>query len=68
MSKATETLAARPGYKTTEFWGVIGADVIVLLTHLFGEGDVLDAQTTSIILGVLNGLYAILRTVAKVKG
>lgn len=67
MAKTSETPAARPGYRTTEFWTTIAADALVMGLHVF-QGDVLDPQTTAVILGVINGLYAILRTVAKVKG
>lgn len=53
----------KTGYKTTEFWLVIITNLLAVVTAFNG---LLDPKTAGIIVAVLNGLYAILRSVVKI--
>lgn len=50
------------GIKTTEFWLVVVSNLITISGYLKGT---IDPQTSTIVIAVLNSIYAILRTLAK---
>ena len=61
----TEVKGMKSGYKTTEFWMSVTAQLLAVAGAL---GGVLDPKTAAIVVAVLNAIYAILRTVAKAQG
>ena len=58
-----EVNQVKAGWKTTEFWMTIVTQLLAVVAALNG---VLDAKTAAIIIAVLNGVYGVLRTLAKV--
>ena len=60
-SDVVETVT-KPGWKTTEFWLVMVSNLTTLAGAL---GGVIPADTSAIIIAVLNGVYGVLRTIAK---
>lgn len=61
----TEVEQMKSGYKTTEFWLTVISNLITIAGALQG---VIDAKTAAVMLAVLNGVYSVLRTVAKANG
>ena len=54
----------KPGWKTTEFWLIILSNVATVLTMVAG---VLPAKYGVPIMTAVSGLYAVLRTLGKVR-
>ena len=52
----------KPGIYTTEFWLTVITNLITIITTLKG---MIPAETATIILAILNGLYTILRSLVK---
>lgn len=52
----------KTGYKTTEFWMVVIANLLNVLGTLNG---VIDGKTFAIVSTTLNGAYTVMRTLAK---
>lgn len=52
----------KPGYKTTEFWLTLITNAITTLGAVKGA---INPNTAAIVLASLNGIYGVLRTVAK---
>lgn len=52
----------KAGHKTTEFWLTIVSNLITIAGALQG---MIDGKTAAVILAVLNGVYTVLRTIAK---
>ena len=52
----------KPGYKTTEFWLTIAANVAAILAAV---ADVLPPDKAALVLAVSNGIYAVSRGMAK---
>lgn len=57
-----ETTPTKAGWKTSEFYLTILTNVITIVGSLQG---VIPPQTAAIILAVANGIYGLLRTIAK---
>jgi hypothetical protein len=58
----SEVKNMKSGWRTSEFWTVVVSNLVAVVGALNG---VLDAETAAKVLGVLNAVYAILRTLAK---
>lgn len=58
----SEVSKVKSGYKSSEFWLTIVSNLVTIAGALNG---ILDAKTAAIVLAVLNGLYTVLRTIAK---
>ena len=52
----------RAGWKTTEFWLIVVSNLLAITGTLKG---VIPADTGAIIIASLNGIYGVLRTIAK---
>jgi len=52
----------KAGWKTTEFWITVVGNLIIVAGSIEG---ILPAQTAAVVLAVLNGIYTVLRTLAK---
>lgn len=52
----------KSGWRTTEFWLVIVSNLLTIAGALQG---VIGAETAAVIVAVLNGIYGVLRTIAK---
>lgn len=57
-----EVKNVKPGYKTTEFWLTVLSNLITIAGALQG---VIDGKTAAVVLAVLNGLYNLVRGLAK---
>ena len=55
-------VAIKSGWKTTEFWVTVVANLIVVVGAL---GEVIPADTAAVIIAVLNGVYGVLRALIK---
>jgi hypothetical protein len=54
----------KPGYKTTEFWGKVVLQLITIIGALKGT---IDPDTATTATSILEGIYAIGRSVSKNK-
>lgn len=55
----------KPGWKTTEFWLVVVANALTIVQALQAQ---LKPETAALIVSILNGIYAVLRTAGKQRG
>jgi hypothetical protein len=57
----------KPGVKTTEFWGKTLLQLVIILNMLFGLGIEMSAEQAMVIVGGLEGIYALVRGLVKRK-
>lgn len=57
-----EVKQVKSGWKTSEFWMTVVSQLLAVVGALSG---VLDAKTAAIVVGALNAVYTVLRTIAK---
>lgn len=62
LKEAKAMDGSKPGYKTTEFWMHLLTNATTIVGALQG---VIPPQTAAVILAVANGVYGVLRTIAK---
>lgn len=62
IKEATHMEGTKPGYKTTEFWLNILTNIITIVGTLKG---VIPEQTAAIIIASANGIYGVVRAIAK---
>ena len=55
----------KSGKKTSEFWGKV---VVQLIAFVGGLSGIIDPELAILIVGLLEGLYAIARAIVKYKG
>jgi len=65
MTDVTAASPAKPGIRTTEFWGKTLLQLVLILNMLFGLGIDLDHQTSMGIVAALEGVYNVTRGMAK---
>lgn len=63
-----ETSEPRPGIKTTELWGKIFVQGILLANALFGLGIAINDDVALAIVGLMETVYSISRALAKRAG
>lgn len=57
--------AVKPGVRSTEFWGKSLLQLVLILNMLFDLGIDLDEQASMTIVAGLEGIYALVRGIAK---
>ena len=59
------TTNVTPGWKTTEFWGKVAVQLFTVYGMMSG---LLPADKAAMILGVMEALYGLARSIVKIKG